>query len=484
MAVRARLAAPRAPQHDWRWHRVKSVSLPSEMLFLGDRRFEAENYLANGFATRRAIEVKLSGWTIFENLASTTLPNRLKGVVVSSDTGTPYLAATQVFDAYPISRKWLALEKSGDLQTRFVKSGTILVTRSGAVGRSIVATKSLEHFIISDDLLRVAPKSESHAGWIYAYLRSPTVRAMMVSAQYGHIIKHLEVAHLAAMPILLASDDVLSNCNDKFRRLIELRVNYKKLTERARSRFEAYFDGSPVVEDQKIGFDVSLLSRIALGRRRLDAAFHNPQVSSLMKYMEARAIGWDTLETLKCRVWLPSRFKRVPAEDGVPFLDSADLFELNPDITKKIRDSDFGDPYRARTMAGWLLLSRSGQVYGLNGSMVIASARIEGKVISDHIIRICPNKESCRAGYILTALTHPTLGMPRVKALPYGSSIPEIEIEDIKNIPIPRLPQSIEQAIAGDAEAAAHHRDEADHLENELAEIAEEQVVRFLSSGT
>ena len=54
-------------------------------------------------------------------------------------------------------------------------------------------------------------------------------------------------------------------------------------------------------------------------------------------------------------------------------LGSAYLFEMNPDIEKRIADGDFGDRHARRVKQDWLLLARSGQTYGLNGTLVIAN---------------------------------------------------------------------------------------------------------------
>ena len=113
-------------------------------------------------------------------------------------------------------------------------------------------------------------------------------------------------------------------------------------------------------------------------------------------------------------------------------MDSSVLFEINPDIKKFIVDVNFGDPNNARVEAGWLLLARLGQVYGVNGSTMIAGHVHENKIISDHVIRIAPDSPTCRVGYLHVAMSHPALGRPRVKALPYGSSIPEIEVADVQ----------------------------------------------------
>ena len=136
MAVRARLTAPRESRRDWPWHTVKCGSFSAALLFNGARRMEAEGLLASGFATRVAIESKRTGWKQLEEIARVSQPPRLRGIQVSPNFGTPYLAATQVFDRPPIPRKWLSLEQTENVQQLFVRHGTILVTRSGTVGRT------------------------------------------------------------------------------------------------------------------------------------------------------------------------------------------------------------------------------------------------------------------------------------------------------------------------------------------------------------
>ena len=93
------------------------------------------------------------------------------------------------------------------------------------------------------------------------------------------------------------------------------------------------------------------------------------------------------------------------------------------------------------------------------------------------------NEPQCRLGYVVMAMTHPELGRLRVKALPYGSSIPHIEVSDLQRFQIPRLQTSMENGIADCVEEAARLRDRADELETRLAESADAEVVRFTGSG-
>ena len=55
-------------------------------------------------------------------------------------------------------------------------------------------------------------------------------------------------------------------------------------------------------------------------------------------------------------------------------------------------------------------MARSGQTYGINGQAILASEWHEGKVVSEHVIRIIPNPEKVRFGYLQAVLSHPELG--------------------------------------------------------------------------
>ena len=478
MALRARLSPPQEVTTEWPWHSVRSLSLKASQLFRAERRFEAASYLGEGYATRLAIESKPTGWTPLSTVARTWQPSRLKGIQIAPEHGTPFLTATQVYNVRPAPRKWLSIDRTHDHAKRFVKSGQILLTCSGNVGRATLATKTTKDILVSHDLLRIDAKDQNWWGWIYAYLRAPTVRKMMKAAEYGHIIKHLETHHLNSLPVVRVDGQKRAQFGAKAREILDLRDRAYLLTVEAEQLFERYFGAFEATDFGERGF-ICGAGTLFSARRRMDAWHHNPGVKAIQTHMARQARSWNGVGELGFDVWLPTRFRRVAARDGVDFLDSSDLFQINPDVTKRIADRDFRDPHNGRVERGWVLLARSGQIYGLNGSAMLSGPLHEGKVISDHIIRIAPRATRCRTGYLLVAMTHPTLGRPRVKALPYGSSIPEIEVEDVRCFSIPRLDERAEADIADRAEKAARLRDRADELETLLAESADAEVERF-----
>jgi hypothetical protein len=304
---------------------------------------------------------------------------------------------------------------------------------------------------------------------------------MMTGAHYGHIIKHLETTHLDALPVPVVRHNVAGRFRAKTQEVLALREEAQKLRLEAEGRFERALGAVQVKDWGETGFEVRSSALRHVGRR-LDAARHNPGASAIWRHLADNGKGFVRICDAGFNVWVPGRYKRIPAVDGVAYWDSADLLEVCPDVTKRFADCRFGDDFRGRVQNGWLLMPCSGQVYGIIGSVVMAGPSLEGQVVSNHVIRIAPRADAkLRAGYLLTALGHPRLGRPLVKALAFGSSVPEIDLDELKVFGVVRLEPREEEAIADLAEEGSTKRAKADVLEGELGRDAGELVDKFLA---
>ena len=483
MAVRARLTPPREIQTNWPWHKVKSSSLRASLLADGERRMEAENFLASGFGTRLAIESKAAGWTRLVDVARIWQPSRLKGIQVSPEFGTPFLAATQVYGVRPIPRKWLSLNRTSDHAQRFVEEGTILLTCSGSVGRATLTHSAINGVLISHDLLRVEANQEDWWGWIYAYLRAPTVREMMKSARYGHIIKHLETHHLDELPILLLQQDLRAPYDQRAIKIIGFRDRAHNLVDRAEAEYLNAIGTRPEIDDATSGFATKASAMFSRGRR-LEGNYHNPPARAAERAVQSGAQRIDVLGDLVERVFVPGRFKHIYGDEGVPYLDSAQILEVAPDINKRVLSLKGKKQADYLVSAGTLLIPCSGQLHGIIGSVWLATDWHENKVLTNHILRIVPkSKPEIRIGYLQAVLSHPLLGRPRVLKGAFGSSVPELSPDDVSGISVPRLPTAIEDKIADMMEEAATLRTQADELEKQIADEAEGHLNQFLSTA-
>ncbi|MFA6107147.1 MAG: hypothetical protein WDA75_00130 [Candidatus Latescibacterota bacterium] len=436
---------------------------------------EAETYLSSGSGIRTAIERRSVGWERLGKLARIWMPGRLKGIQVGPEHGTPFLAATQVFDVRPIPRKWLAIAQTSDAQSRFVRPGMILVTCSGSVGRPTLAYAIHEGLLVSHDLLRVEALDARNLGWLYAYLSAPQTRAITVGAQYGHIIKHLEVEHLANLPVPEVGDATAADFGQRVARVIELRNSVSGLWEQADHRF-AQSVGSIDVATSVHGFTVRA-DDISSGRRRFEASYYTPEAAAIA----ARFACWERLGDLTQRIWWMQRFRRQYGEAGIPYMSADELFTVNPLRSKRILiepgDTDYTEYF---VKAGWIVMSCSGQVYGMNGQATLVSESHENVFYSHDLIRIAPDTSKIRAGYLLMTLTHRTHGRPLLIRAAYGTSIPHLDPGDVADFPVVRLGTAAESKIADLVEKATEAHAEADLLERAIATDAGTNIEEFI----
>jgi type I restriction enzyme, S subunit len=444
----------------------------------GERRLEAEAYLSDGYGRRLAIEGHPVGWRRIGNLARVWQPGRLKGIVVSPDRGTPYLAAGQVFEARPTPRRFLALARTRNAETLFVEAGTLLVSRSGRVGRVTVAHSPHLEKIITDDLLRVEPH-DGMRGWLYTYMRTDIFRSMVVGRHYGHVIKHIEATHLAGLPIVTVPADVAQWFEARVQRIFGARDTAHAMERGAFDEYAAAL-GADVLS---VGFDAPMTVRAAAafhGRRRLDAYYHNAVAATILQAAARSADRLDALETLCERLFAPSRFNREFGPNGTSYRSAEELFDLNAPITKRIYAGLVGNREEYILRPGWIVMAISGQIYGLNGAVMLLNEHHRNVFGTHDLMRIVPRDEHVRPGYLLAALGHPTVGRPLVIRYTYGTSIPHLDIVDVRTIPIPRFSREFENKIADELEAVAGLRADADDLENAVTGRAEAILAAFL----
>lgn len=470
---------PSDPRVTWR-------SVPLRVLARGQRRLEGDAYLSSGYEMQIRLESGRIPAQRLDQLARIWQPGRLKGVVVAREHGVPFLTTNQVFDRRPVVRKWIAPNQTSDLASRFVRSGWVLITRSGNgvagnVGKVIASYSAHADVVISDDMLRLEPNRAEDLGFLYAFLRSRFGRAMLRSNQYGSTIKHLEPEHVESLPV--------PDVEPRLRAWLDVRVAHSYALRDAalalsRSADEMFASGVglvvPPLQDER-GYSLPL-ARLVRGRRRLDAHHYNPTAEAVLAGLRRAGVHTAPLRDLVDRVFMPPRFKRVPSEQGFAYLDSEDIFKVNPDITKRIAPPEKG-PSAYRVKERWVLMARSGQLYGISGNVVLATAAHEDKLLSEDVLRIVPKSATgVRPGYLQVALGHQEIGRPLVLRCAFGSSVPHIPPEDLLNVPVARLAPDLENQIAEFAERASELRLEADRVEDDAVHAIESYVEGLLSS--
>src|SRR5437763_531520 len=127
----------------------------------------------------------------------------------------------------------------------------------------------------------------------------------------------------AALPIPTVDDDTAADLTKRVSRIVDLRNDSYRLTLEAESRFEKALGGFAIEGPGKPGFTVNARS-FASGRRRIDASMHNPGAAAVRRHLANHGKGFTKFSEIGFDIWVPGRYKRIPAEDGVIYRDSAD----------------------------------------------------------------------------------------------------------------------------------------------------------------
>lgn len=454
-------------------HLVKSVRLST--VLGGDVRLEASTYLRDGYGFVRLAN-QCGNHKRLGDLADIWQPSRLTGYTVPEGKGLPFFTAGQVFEDFPRVRKWLAAPFVPQADSRYVKQDWLLLSCSGVVGNVTAVYPHHVNKVITHDLLRIEPKDQDEYGWLYAYMKTNFFKQIARAAQYGHMIKHIEVAHANEFPVIMPDTATRKAIGDKAAEAVRLRGEAWKLRDEAFELLEKMVgiqEGIDLFSRLERGGEVKL-SDVLQNRSRLDADSYVGPIGAVDGFVSS--CEWDYLGELVEDVVEPNRFKRFYGKSGIPFVGISELFDVNATPTKHIYPKLIKGWQKFMLEPGTLIIARSGQKYGILGRVLMLTENHRGMMGSDHLTRIIPDNNKARAGYLLTFLNDPRIGRPSVVRQAFGTSIPELCPADIKKIRIPRLGADIESTVADLMDRSVRTSAKADRLENEATRLAQEQI--------
>ena len=238
------------------------ATLPVSEIISGDRRLDAEIYLSDGFMIRSKVRRSLLHRCPLGGLAKIwrPFPSRMKATRVDRENGVPFVTAPQVFDVWPTPRKWIAPSKTPNLSGRYVNPGWMLITCSGSVGNVIMAYSAHANLVVSDDLLRADVYESEMRGYVYTFLRTGFGRAMMQSGQYGSVVKHLDIDHLAELPVPVI-DHLVEPIGAAVDEAFTMRDEAYRLDMVAQSRFGDVLPDRPKSRPRVSGIRIASLQR-------------------------------------------------------------------------------------------------------------------------------------------------------------------------------------------------------------------------------
>lgn len=406
-------------------------------------------------------------------------PGRFKRHYVSKKDGEPFLMPSEVFMFLPKPTKYV-VNYPPEVK---VKSGWILITRSGTIGRVLITTKYIENFVLSDDLIRIVPKDNNY-GFLYAYLNTWIGQAFLTKDQYGATVKHIEPHHVANIPIPRIPD-LEEEINKKILEAHKLREEAQKLLVKAEEMIYSEL-GLPKIDEDDVEYFGGELGRLVKAFEvkaseldyRLDASYHVPILRKIKESLSSSEYSLIKLGEVIEEIFIPTRFKRPyvkNSDDGIPFLQGAHIPMIKPMDVKYIWKG-MKNIEKVLLKKYWVLMTRSGTV----GRISFVSDYLDAWAASEHILRIIV-KNGVNPGYIVAFLSSP-YGEHQIKGKVYGAVVDEIAEQDtslIEDIDILLPDKNIQDKIGSLVIEAYNKKDKANRIEAEAIRKLEENLMKI-----
>ena len=157
------------------------------------------------------------------------LPGRFKRVYVDEGHGRVLIGGKQLYELDPAVKKYISGRKHEKILKKLeVYENTVLLTRSGTIGKVALVPKHWEHYIPSDHIIRIVPTSDDMAGYLYIFLASDYAQPLIRRFTYGSVVDEIDDHHVRRIAVPLLKD-----------RAAQRKINDLAL-EANEKRYEAY----------------------------------------------------------------------------------------------------------------------------------------------------------------------------------------------------------------------------------------------------
>jgi type I restriction enzyme, S subunit len=460
---------------------IPLATIPAHWLYSGENRLDGGFYTAEVTAALRIVNDCGHPVKPLADLADDIfILDRFRRIYASDKkSGWAYLSASETLDFRPDSERYIAKDHAPKLaKLHFAKTGWILVSSSGTVGRMTIATDRLTQYFLTHDLIRVIPKETHFSGYIYAFLSSKIGQALISKDQYGSAVKHLEPHHIAKIPVPLLPEKTQIETHTEIMKAFALRDEANYLLDEADRLLHKnldlpYFDESLVpylpapkklnAIRENMPHPKAFSLKASNLQERFDASFHVPMAQTVVNFLKKGKYPPVQLTNFVKHIFIPTRFKRiyVPKEYGVPFLQGSHLPQMRPyDLKFLSLKANAKHINECLIHSGYVLVTRSGTI----GRIGLVTSSKNDWGASEHILRIVPDDEKTHSGFIAAFLMTP-YGQHQLQSKIYGGVVDEITEEDTGKIWIPDAPEKIQIQIGELVKSAFEKKDEASKIE-------------------
>ena len=397
------------------------------------------------------------------------------------DHGTPFLSSTDILQA-DLSHLSLISNKVVRANPRLlIKSGWILISRSGTVGRTVYVRPEMDGLAATEDVLRVVPDpTRILPGYLFAFLSSRYGIPVVTSGTYGSIIQHLEPEHILPMRIPRFGKGLEQQVHDLVNEAAELRHKASEMIAEAKADLLSHLGAFMPAQftERAMELTTAVNSHEVARNSRMEGYFYNPSAKHVDDWASAHERGHWTLGDI-AQVFDVPPFKHIYVESdhGLPFFTSGDLFLLERKPRHYLSTTQTKGLEKYIIKKGWVLIARSGQLGGIIGRPQFADSSLDECTTSDHVIRIvskAPN--DVPPGFLFAYLDLREIGYPLITRTIAGKSVPALWPEYLKDIKVVKVSKTCRQRVHNTIASAFELRIDATRLEDSARLLVEDAI--------
>ena len=406
-------------------------------------------------------------------------PGRFKRIYTeNTKEGIPFYLPSQLGEINPKPSKFISTKTYKSIKGIEIKPESLLLSRSGTIGKCTVSSKTTIGKIYSDDVIRIFFNSKCDLGYVYTFFCTNIGQQLLQNNNYGAVIQHIEPEHLKNIVIPNAPDSIKKKIHDLVIESYDLRDQSNALIDEAEQILYKELQLPPIENLKPKYFDESVNLRnysvkLSNTNWRLDCSYHataHNVLIGILRTSAAKVISCGDSEISKA-IMLPTRFKRtyVDSNHGLKFIGGKQLNELNPSAEKYLAHSSLDDELKFK--ANSILITRSGTI----GKVALVPKHWENWIGSDHIFRIIPANNDI-AGYLYCWL-NTEYAQQLIKRNTFGAVIDEIDTTQLASVEIPLLKNESKQKEINDKVLEANElRYQAYLKEQEAVRMMEEVI--------
>lgn len=149
------------------------------------------------------------------------IPPRFKRIYVDESHGVPFLQGSHIVHFDPVDIKYLSRSAHVRLDRWIIRSGWVLITCSGTVGRVALAPKGWDGWAASQHILRVVPGDDKACppGYLATFLASPLGHVQLTAQIYGAVVDELTEAQAKSVLVPIAANPAQQRAVDAINEL-------------------------------------------------------------------------------------------------------------------------------------------------------------------------------------------------------------------------------------------------------------------------